>query len=54
LLKANIGLNASTSNQEESDATPAAIHPSWSAADERNVSIKMEWDNLLLHEEVFE
>ena len=54
-LRASVGLNAAghegVTNPLHNDH-PAAIHPSWVSADERNVFVKTRWDNPSLHDEV--
>lgn len=49
ILKASIALNETSTNQAE--GTPR-IDSSWNSADERNVSIRTQWDNSKLHDEV--
>lgn len=49
ILRANIALNE-TSNSQADGAQ--RVDSSWNIADERNVSIKTQWDNVKLHDEV--
>lgn len=53
ILRANLGLNE-TNNNNDSEAADVTcrINPSWSSADEKNISVKTKWDNTKLHDEV--
>lgn len=53
ILRANIGLNETNNNNDtESTEVVCRVHPSWSSADERNITVKTKWDNSRLHDEV--
>lgn len=53
ILRANVGLNENNNNNDGGVADGVSrINPSWSAADERNISVKTKWDNSKLHDEV--
>ncbi len=52
ILRANVGLNENNNNDSGAVEGPSRINSSWSAADERNISVKTKWDNSKLHDEV--
>jgi hypothetical protein len=53
ILRANLGLNETNNNNDSEAANVTCrINPSWSSADEKNISVKTKWDNTKLHDEV--
>lgn len=61
VLKANVGLNESATSEDgqnhqeeeiEGNRSKTQMDPAWSAADERNVTVKTLWDNTRHHDEV--
>ncbi|XP_046446336.1 DENN domain-containing protein 4C-like isoform X6 [Daphnia pulex] len=53
ILRANLGLNETNNNNDSEAANVTCrINPSWSSADEKNISVKTKWDNTKLHDEL--